>query len=154
MTYDNVETPTASHQRPPIVTTVGILGIIAGVLPMLEVGAVLASERFRAWFLPLVQAIIPASVAIVIMLLLVTATADLVLGIGVLMRRRWAMLGMILRSILGVGLDCINFQASSHAGALFGLVVNVFVVCAILHPRSRIWFRLAGTTSRTLGRIS
>jgi hypothetical protein len=42
-----------------------------------------------------------------------------------------------------VGLDYINFQANNHAGALFGLAVNTFVVWALLHPGSRGWFRLA-----------
>ncbi len=128
-------------RRPPIVTTVGIVGIVAGTLPALEVGAVLAIQRFRVWFLPIVHAILPASAAVVLGLLLMIAAADIALGVGVLMRRRWATPGMILRSILGVGLDYINFQANNHAGALFGLAVNAFVVWALLRPGSRGWFR-------------
>jgi hypothetical protein len=137
------KSPSDQLHRPGIVTVVGIVTIIAGVFPALEIVAILANERFRAWFLSLIQSVVPISLGGLLVLLLVVSAADIVLGIAVLTRRRWATPGMIFRSILAVGIDYVNFHAGNHAGAAFGFAVNVLLVLALLLPRSRAWFRCA-----------
>ena len=47
---------------------------------------------------------------------------------------------MVLRSIVSVPIDYVNFKAGNHAGALFGLALNVFVVWALLRSDTRLWF--------------
>lgn len=54
-------------------------------------------------------------------LLLVIGAIDVILGIGVLARKRWATPGMILRSVATVPIEYTNFRVSNKAGALFGL---------------------------------
>jgi hypothetical protein len=127
--------------RPPLVTTVGIIGFVAGTFPLLEVGAVLLSPRFSAWFIPLVQSIIRTSGPVMLGLLLGIGAIDIALGLGVLARKPWAAPGMILRSVVAVPIDWVNFRVGNHAGALFGLSVSVFVVWALLRPEARAWFR-------------
>lgn len=127
--------------RPPLVTAVGIIGLVAGIFPVLEVGAVLLSSRFSAWFIPLVHSIVPVSCSVALGLLLGIGAIDVVLGIGVLARKRWAIPGMILRSVATVPIDYVNFRVGNEAGALFGLAVSVFIVWALLRPQSRAWFR-------------
>jgi len=128
------------HQRPPLVTAVGIIGILAGGVPFIEIAAILASPRFSAFFLSLAGAIVPLGTAAMFALLLSVGVIDLVLGIGILMRYRPAMIGMILRSIIGIAFDYINFQAHNPVGALFGFAVNVLLVVVLLLPKSRTWF--------------
>ena len=126
--------------RPPLVTAVGIVGIVAGAFPLIEIAAMLVSPRFSAFFLPLAQAIVPLGTAPIILLLLAVGIIDIALGIGALLRYRLASVGMILRSIVGIQIDYINFQAHNPAGALFGLAVNVGIVGILLLPKSRAWF--------------
>jgi hypothetical protein len=128
-------------RRPWVVTAAGIVAIVAGALPAIEVIAMLVSRHFRERFLGLVQTIVPASREVILFLLPVIAAADIILGVGVLTRRRWATPGMILRSVLGVWLDYINFRTGNHVGAVFGLAINIFVVWALLRSPSRAWFR-------------
>jgi hypothetical protein len=119
---------------------VGIVGIVAGTFPIIELAALLVSRRFSAFFLPVVHAIIPLGTVGLLALLLIVGVIDVVLGVGILLRYRSAMIGMILRSIVGVPIDYINFQAHNQAGALFGLAVNLGVVVLLLLPKSRTWF--------------
>jgi Predicted membrane protein (DUF2127) len=126
--------------RPPLVTAVGIIGLVAGIFPVLEVGAVLLSPRLSAWLIPLVRSIVPVRRSIALGLLLGIGAIDVVLGIGVLARKRWATPGMILRSVATVPIDYANFRVGNQAGALFGLAVSVFIVWALLRPQSRAWF--------------
>jgi len=129
--------------RPPLVTTVGILGLVAGAVPVLEAVAVFLSPRFSAWFIPLFQSIVPVRGSVALGLLLLIGAIDIVLGLGVLTRKRWATPGMILRSVATVPIDYLNFRAGNRAGALFGLMVSVFIVWALLRRRTRTWFRQA-----------
>jgi hypothetical protein len=130
-----------ASRRPPLVTTVGIIGVIAGTFPLIEFAAVLLSPRFSAWFIPLFRSIVPVGPALMLGLLLVIGAIDIVLGLGVLARKHWAVAGMILRSVVTVPFDYINFRAGNQGGALFGLTVSVFIVWALLRYKSRIWFR-------------
>jgi hypothetical protein len=129
------------RRRLRLVTAVGVIGIIAGIFPLVELIAVLTSARFAAWFLPLVQSILPVSVSVAVALIGTIAVADLAFGIGVLTAKRWAFYGMIVRSLIGVPVDYVNFTAGNRAGAMVGLAVNVFVVWALLRADSRSWFK-------------
>jgi hypothetical protein len=51
---------------------------------------------------------------------------------------------MVLRTVLAVPVDFVNFAAGNRAGAAVGLLVNVFVLWALLRAESRGWFRRAG----------
>jgi hypothetical protein len=133
--------PTASPQRrPPLVTAVAVVVILAGIVPLFEITALLVSPRFSEFFLPLVDAIVPLGTAALLALLLAVGVIDVALGIGILMRYRVAMIGMFLRSFVGVVLDYINLQAHNPVGALFGFVVNVGIAVVLLLPKSRTWF--------------
>lgn len=127
--------------RPRLVSAVGIIALLAGTFPVLEVGAVFLSSRFSAWFIPLVHSIVPVSRSVALGLLLVIGAIDVVLGIGVLARKRWATPGMILRSVATVPIDYANFRVGNQAGALVCLTASVFIVWALLRPKSRAWFR-------------
>jgi hypothetical protein len=128
------------NKRPQLVTAVGVIGIIAGIFPLVELIAILASARFAAWFLPLVRSILPVSVSVAVALMGSIAVADIAFGIGVLTAKRWAFYGMIVRSLIGVPIDYVNFTAGNRAGAIVGLVVNVIVMWALLKADSRSWF--------------
>jgi hypothetical protein len=119
---------------------VGAIGIIAGIFPLAELLAVVASARFAAWFLPLVRAILPVPMSVAVVSMFIIAVADLAFGIGVLAGRRWAFYGMIVRSVIGVPIDYVNLTAGNRAGAVVGLAVNVFIVWALLRAESRPWF--------------
>jgi hypothetical protein len=133
----------SANKRPPLITTVGVIGIVAGIFPLVELAAILASARFAAWFLPLVRSILPVSGSVAVAVIGTVAVADLAFGIGVLTAKRWAFYGMILRSVIGVPVDYLNFTAGNRAGALLGLAVNVFIVWALLRSASRMWFSAA-----------
>jgi hypothetical protein len=126
---------------PVLVTVVGIIGIIAGVVPALEVVGVLSSPRFASMFVPLVRAIVPVAAALLLWLLSAISVVDITLGIGVLFRQRWAMIGMIIRSFLGLSIDYLNSRAHNPAGAIFGFAVNILLILILLLPKSRAWFR-------------
>jgi hypothetical protein len=79
------------NSRPKLVTIVGIIGLIAGIFPVLESAALLTSQSFRAWFLPIVQRLLPFGFAATLSLLVLIAVVDLALGTGVLTKRRWAL---------------------------------------------------------------
>jgi len=130
-------------RRPPFATGVGVIGVIAGSFPLAEAVAVLVSPRFAAWLLPQVRSILPVPLSVAVVLIVAIAAADLTLGVGVLTGRRWALYGMVLRSVVGVPIDYLNFTAGNPAGAIVGLAVNVFIVWALLRTDSRIWFRAA-----------
>ena len=108
-------------------TAVGIIGIVAGTVPILEVIAVWLSPRFAAWFLPLMRSILPVRDSLAFSLLFGIALADIGFGIGVLARKRVALYGMIVRSIAGVPVDYVNFAAGNRVGAFVGLSVNLFM---------------------------
>jgi hypothetical protein len=76
----------SASKRPPLVTTVGVIGIIAGVLPLTEIIAVLVSSRFAAWFLPLVRSMLPVSPSVALALLGGIIVADIGFGVGVMAR--------------------------------------------------------------------
>jgi hypothetical protein len=82
---------------------------------------VFLSSRFSAWLIPLVHSIVPVSCSVALGLLLGIGAIDVVLGVGVLARKRWAIPGMILRSVATVPIDYVNFRVGNEAGALFGL---------------------------------
>lgn len=126
--------------RPALATSVGVIGLVAGTLATLEVAAVLASRAFAAKFLPLVHTLLPVTASIALIFMLLIAAIDISLGVGVLARKWWAMVGMIARSLVSVPVDYANFRAGNHAGALFGLAVNIFVVWALLRRETRAWF--------------
>jgi hypothetical protein len=134
-----------SRSRPALVTAVGLIGIAAGTLPAAEILCVLLSERFRAWFLPLVRTILPVRQSFALELIAGIAVADLALGAGVLARKRFALYGMIARSLVGLPIDYLNFIAGNRAGALFGLAVNIFMVWALVRTNTRLWFSTAST---------
>jgi uncharacterized membrane protein (DUF2068 family) len=121
------------------VTAVGVIGIVAGVFPLAEVIGILLSARFAAWFLPVMRAIVPSRDSLASTLLFGIAVADISFGIGVLARKPWALYGMILRSVIGLPIDYLNFTAGNRAGALVGLTVNVFIVWVLLRADSRKW---------------
>src|SRR5262249_28118540 len=131
---------TPLQRRPALVTAVAVVAILAGSVSLLEITGLLVSPRFSEFFLPLAQAIVPLGTAALFALLLTVGVIDVVLGIGILMRYRAAMIGMLLRSIIGVAFDFINFQAHNPVGALLGFVVNIGIVVVLLLPKSRIWF--------------
>jgi len=133
--------PMTLAPRPPLVTAVGITGLVAGTFPVLEVAAVLLSPRVSAWFIPLVHSLMPVSRSVALGLLPGIGAIDVVLGFGVLARKRWATPGMILRSVAAVPIDYANFRVGNRAGALVGLTVSVLIVWALLRPKSRAWFR-------------
>jgi hypothetical protein len=130
-----------STTRPPLVTAVGVIGLIAGTLPALAVGAVLSSPRFSAWFIPLVHSPFPATRSVAVGLLLGTGAVDISLGTGVLARKHWATPRMVLRSIARVPIDYVNFRFGNQAGALVGLTVSAFIAWALLRRQARAWFR-------------
>jgi hypothetical protein len=127
-------------RRPGPVTAVGVIGIIAGSFPLVEFVAMFASARFAAWFLPLVQALLPVPLAVAAGLIFIIAVADILFGIGVLTTQRWAFYGMIARSFIAVPFDYLNFAAGNRAGAFVGFAVSVFIVWALLRADSRWWF--------------
>jgi hypothetical protein len=63
---------------------------------------------------------------------------NVILGIGVLMRYRLAVFGMVAGSFVGFAFDFINFQAHNPAGALLGFAINLFIVLCL--PTARAWF--------------
>jgi hypothetical protein len=128
------------RRRPALVTAVGVIGIIAGSFPLVELIALLVSAQFAGWFLPLVQSILPVSVAVTVVSMFVIAVADIAFGIGVLTAKRWACYGMIARSIIAVPFDYLNFTAGNRAGAFVGFAVSVCIVWALLLADSRSWF--------------
>jgi hypothetical protein len=79
----------------------------------------LVSPRFSAFFLRLAQAIVPLGTAPIILLLLAVGIIDIALGIGTLLTYRLALVGMILRSVVGISIDYINFQA--HNPSVIGI---------------------------------
>jgi hypothetical protein len=127
-------------QRPPLVTIVGIIAIVAGMFPLVELTAGAASPRFAAWFLPLVTSMIPLRPSLAIVLVFVIGIVDIALGIGVLAGKTLALYGMVLRSFVAVPFDYLTWRAGSPVGALIGLTVNVFIVWALLRSASRHWF--------------
>jgi hypothetical protein len=132
-----------TKRRPPLVTAVGVIGIIAGALPAAEILSVLLSVRFAAWFLPLVRTILPVRVSLALGMLAGIAIADIAFGIGLLARKRLAFYGMLLRSVAGLPIDYLNFTAGNRAGALVGLAVNCFILWALVRASSRLWFNTA-----------
>ena len=56
------------------------------------------------------------------------AAADLTFGVGELTAKRWAFLGMIVRSLIGVPIHCVYSPLAIAPVQWFGLAVNVFVV--------------------------
>jgi hypothetical protein len=131
------------RRRPRLVTAVGVIGIIAGIVPLAELLAVLASARFAEWLLRLVRSILPVPAPVAVALVALIAVVDITFGIGALVRHRWAFYGMVLRTLLAVPVDLVNFAAGNRAGAAVGLIVNVFVPWALLRAESRVWFRPA-----------
>ena len=123
-----------------MVTTVGVIGIVAGVFPLVELTAVAASPRFAAWFLPLLRSMIPTGQSLAIAIVFSIGIADVALGIGVLAGKTLALYGMVLRSFVAVPFDYLTWRAGSPVGALIGLTVNVFIVWALLRSASRHWF--------------
>lgn len=134
-----------SRSRPALATAVGIIGIVAGTLPVAEIFGVLLSECFRAWFLPLIRTILPVRQFLALALIAGIAVADLGFGVGVLARKRFAFYGMIARSLVGLPIDYLNFLAGNHVGALFGLAVNIFIIWALVQTNTRLWFSTAST---------
>jgi len=125
------------------VTAAGVIGIIAGALPAAEILSTLLSARFAAWFLPLVLTIFPVRVSLALGMLAGIAIADIAFGIGLLARKRIALYGMLLRSVIGLPIDYLNFMAGNRAGALVGLAVNLFILWALVRASSRLWFNTA-----------
>jgi len=128
------------QHRPALVTVVGIIAIVAGTVPFIEVIAALTSSRFASIFLALVHEMLPLSTAATLAVLLAVGVVDVMLGIGVLVRYRSAVIGMVARSLIGFVFDYLTFRAHMPAGALFGFVVNVGIVVVLLLPKSRTWF--------------
>jgi hypothetical protein len=128
-------------RRPPLVTAVGVIGIVAGVVPLVEMVAVVVSAPFAAWFLALVHSILPVRVPVAVTLLIGIAVADIAFGAGVLARRRLGFYGMVVRSLIAIPIDYLNFTAGNRAGALVGLAVSLFVLWALLRSDSRRWFQ-------------
>jgi hypothetical protein len=129
-----------SQQRPPLVTAVGIIAILAGAVPFIEVIATLTSSRFASFFLPLVREMLPLSTGATLTVLFSVGILDVMLGIGILMRCRVAVFGMVARSFIGFVFDYLTFRAYLPAGALFGFAVNVSLIVVLLLPNSRTWF--------------
>jgi hypothetical protein len=132
-------------RRPHLVTAVGLIGIFAGFFPILELGIVLVSPSFSAFFLPLVQKILPLNTEVILVSFPLIGLGDIVLGAGVLLRRRWAMFGMIIRSVAGILADYLNLQVGNALGAGIAFAVNLILIWALLLPKSRLWFRNSST---------
>ncbi len=124
-------------------TAAGVIGIIAGALPAAEILSTLLSARFAAWFLPLVRTILPVRVSLALGMLAGIAIADIAFGISLLARKRIALYGTLLRSVIGLPIDYLNFMAGNRAGALVGLAVNLFILWALVRASSRLWFNTA-----------
>jgi hypothetical protein len=132
-------------RRPHLVTAVGLIVIFAGIFPIVELGIMLVSPSFSAFFLPLVQKILPVNTEVMLVSLPLIGLGDIVLGAGVLLRRRWAMFGMILRSVAGILADYLNIQIGNALGAGIAFAVNLFLILALLLPKSRLRFRNSST---------
>jgi hypothetical protein len=74
----------AERHRPRLVTAVGVIGIIAGIVPLAELLAALASARFVEWWLRLVRSILPVPAPVEVTLVALIALVDITFGIGVL----------------------------------------------------------------------
>ena len=75
-------------RRPPLVAVVGIIAIVAGAVPFIEVAATLTSSRFASFFLGLVREIVQLNTTATLVVLITVGLVDIALGIGVLMRYR------------------------------------------------------------------
>jgi hypothetical protein len=123
-----------------LVTTAGVIGIVAGLFPLVETVAVLVSAQFAAWFLALIHSILPVRESVVLMMLISIGLADIAFGVGVLARKRLGFYGMVVRSLIAIPIDYLNFTAGNRAGALVGLAVSLFVLWALARSDSRRWF--------------
>jgi hypothetical protein len=127
--------------RPPLVTAVAVIAIVAGTVPFAEIIATLTSSRFASFFLPLVREMLPLSTAATLAVHFAVGVVDLMLGVGILLRYRLAVFGMVARSFIGFVFDYLTFRAHIPTGALFGFLVNIGIVVVSLLPKSRTWFR-------------
>ena len=118
----------------------GVIGIVAGAVPLVETVALVLSAQFAAWFLALVRSILPVRVPVALTLLIGIAAADIAFGVGVLARKRLGFYGMVVRSLIALPIDYLNFKAGNGAGAFAGLAVSLFVLWALLRSDSRRWF--------------
>jgi hypothetical protein len=123
-----------------LVTIVGVICIVAGLFPGLEAVAALVSSTFAAWFLSLVRAVLPVGLSTLVVVMVVVSTFDVALGIGTITRWHWAPAGMVIRCVVALPVEDLNFQAGNRIGAAIGLGVSLFMTWALLRPASREWF--------------
>jgi hypothetical protein len=122
-------------KRPVRVTIVGALGIIAGVS---DCSGLLLSRPFAARFVPVFRAV-PLNWNEMLSTLLAIALIDMALGLGVVLRSRLALFGMLARTLVAFYFDYLTLKWERRRGCDWYCSQPIRSL-GVAHTESRAWF--------------